>query len=113
VFKCTVPARRGRGNRSCLPGWTADPFNGTIPTGYLIFNVTQGTLKRHAGGFSWEINIGATGGKIGFYSLTPVTQPLGADQAPIAPRRASSSRPSFDRGPFLPGCLWTPIVVEG
>jgi hypothetical protein len=62
---------------------TADPLSGSIPTGYLILNVTQGTLKRHAGGYSWETIVGATGGKIGFYGATPVTQPAGADQAAV------------------------------
>jgi len=28
--------------------------------GYLIINVTQGTLKRHAGGYVWETQIGAS-----------------------------------------------------
>jgi len=39
---------------------TADPSSGTIPMGYLIINVTQGTLKRHAGGYVWETQIGAS-----------------------------------------------------
>jgi len=30
---------------------TADPASGTIPTGYLILNVTTGHIKRHAGGY--------------------------------------------------------------
>ncbi|MCL4180069.1 MAG: hypothetical protein KJ072_20270 [Verrucomicrobia bacterium] len=62
---------------------TAAPVSGTIPTGYLILNVTQGTLMRHAGGYSWETIVGATGGKIGFYGVTPVTQPAGAGQAVV------------------------------
>ena len=49
----------------------------------MIINVAQGTLKRHAGGFSWEIIVGAIGGKIGFYGATPVSQPSGADQAAV------------------------------
>ena len=51
-----------------LPAFVAaDPASGTVPTGYLIVNVTQGTLKRHAGGLSWETVVGAAGGKVGFY----------------------------------------------
>jgi len=34
---------------------TSDPASGTIPTGYLIFNVTTGHIKRHAGGYVWEV----------------------------------------------------------
>jgi hypothetical protein len=49
----------------------------------MILNVTQDTLKRHAGGYSWETIVGATGGKVGFYGATPVTHPAGADQAAV------------------------------
>ena len=67
VFKCTVAGTPGTWKQILPAAVTADPASGTIPTGYLILNVTQGTLKRHAGGYSWETIIGATGGKIGFY----------------------------------------------
>lgn len=33
----------------------ADPASGTIPVGYLIWNITTGHTKRHAGGYVWEI----------------------------------------------------------
>jgi hypothetical protein len=62
---------------------TADPTIGTIPVGYLIHNAAQGTIKRHAGGYSWETIVGATGGKIGFYGAAPIVQPFGADQAAV------------------------------
>jgi len=75
--------RRELGSRSCPRAVTADPSSGTIPAGYLILNVTQGTLKHHAGGYSWETIVGTAGGKIGFYGATPVTQPAGADQAAV------------------------------
>ena len=83
VFKCTVAGAPGTWKQILPAGVTADPSSGTIPTGYLIFNVTQGTLKRHAGGYSWETIIGATGGKIGFWGVTPVVQPSGAGQAAV------------------------------
>ena len=83
VFKCTVAGTPGTWKQILPAAVTADPSSGTIPTGYLILNVTQGTLKRHAGGYSWETIVGATGGKIGFYGVTPVTQPAGADQAAV------------------------------
>jgi hypothetical protein len=41
-------------------------------------------VKRHAGGYSWETIIGATGGKVGFWGVAPVTQPAGAAQAAVA-----------------------------
>ena len=83
VFKCTVAGTPGTWKQTLQAAVTADPASGTIPTGYLILNVTQGTLKRHAGGYSWETIVGAAGGKIGFYGVTPVTQPAGADQAAV------------------------------
>jgi hypothetical protein len=83
VFKCTVAGTPGTWKQLLPAAVTADPLSGSIPTGYLILNVTQGTLKRHAGGYSWETTVGATGGKIGFYGVTPVTQPAGADQAAV------------------------------
>ena len=36
---------------------TAEPSNGTIPTGYLMWNVTDGAVKCHAGSYSWEITM--------------------------------------------------------
>ena len=34
---------------------SADSTGGTIPTGYLILNVTTGHSKRHTCGYVWEI----------------------------------------------------------
>ena len=82
-WRCTVAGTPGTWRQVLPAAVTADPATGTILTGYLILNVTQGTLKRHAGGFSWEAIVGATGGKIGFYGVTPVTQPAGANQAAV------------------------------
>lgn len=83
VFKCTVAGTPGTWKQIQPAAVTADPGSGTVPTSYLIFNVTQGTLKRHAGSFDWQTVIGATGGKIGFYGVAPVVQPAGADQAAV------------------------------
>jgi hypothetical protein len=83
VFKCTVAGTPGTWKQMLPAAVTSDPSSGTIPTGYLVLNVTQGTLKRHAGGYSWETIIGATGGKIGFWGVTPITQPAGAAQAAV------------------------------
>jgi len=83
VFKCTVAGTPGTWKQILPAAVTADPSSGTIPTGYLIFNVTQGTLKRHAGSYDWQTAVGATGGKIGFYGATPVVQPAGAAQAAV------------------------------
>lgn len=83
VFKCTVAGTPGTWKQILAAAVTADPAAGTIPTGYLILNVTQGTLKRHAGSYDWQTVIGATGGKIGFWGVTPVTQPAGAGQAAV------------------------------
>jgi hypothetical protein len=83
VFKCTVAGTPGTWKQILPAAVTADPSSGTIPTCYLILNVAQGTLKRHVGSYDWQTMIGATGGKIGFYGATPVTQPAGADQSAV------------------------------
>jgi hypothetical protein len=83
VFKCAGAGTPGTWKQMLPAAVTSDPSSGTIPTGYLVLNVTQGTMKRHAGGYSWETIVGATGGKIGFYGVTPVIQPSGADQAAV------------------------------
>jgi len=47
--------------------------------------VTTGTVKRHAGGYVWETQIGGSASaRIGFWGSTPVAQPSGADQAAVA-----------------------------
>ena len=84
VFKCTVAGTPGTWKQMFPAAVTADPASGTIPAGYVILNVTQGTLKRHAGGYSWETVIGTAGGKIGFWGVAPITQPAGAGQAVAA-----------------------------
>ena len=83
VFKCTAAGTPGTWKQILPAAVTADPSSGTIPAGYLVLNVSQGTLKRHAGSFDWQTVVGATGGKIGFYGATPVVQPSGADQAAV------------------------------
>jgi hypothetical protein len=61
-----------------------DPASGTVPTGYLILNVSTGDVKRHAGSYSWETQIGGSASaRIGFWGATPVVQPSGADQAAV------------------------------
>jgi hypothetical protein len=63
---------------------TADPSSGTIPTGYLVWNVTEGAVKRHAGTYSWGIPFGArTAPKAGFHGATPISQRAGAAQAAV------------------------------
>ncbi len=83
VFKCTGAGTPGTWKQILPAGVAADPVSGTIPTGYLILNATQGTLKRHAGSYDWQTVIGTTGGKIGFFGATSVVQPSGADQVAV------------------------------
>ena len=55
-----------------------------MATGYLILNLTQGTVKRHAGGYVWETQIGGRpSARTGFWGATPVVQPSGANQAAV------------------------------
>ena len=34
---------------------SADPAGGAIPSRHLILNVTTGHIKRHVGGYVWEM----------------------------------------------------------
>ncbi len=52
---CTVAGTPGTWIQIRPAAVTADPSTGTIPTGYLILNVTTGHIKRHAGGYVWEV----------------------------------------------------------
>jgi len=54
-FRCTAAGAPGTWIQVRPAAVTADPISGTIPTGYLIWNVTTGHIKRHAGGYVWEI----------------------------------------------------------
>ncbi len=64
---------------------TADPGSGTLPTGYLVWNVTDGAVKRHAGAWSREIIVGANASaKVGFHGATPTAQRANANQAAAA-----------------------------
>ena len=59
-----------------------DAASGTYPTGYLILNTTDGSLKRHAGSLSWEVQLGAgTSSKVAFHGATLTPQRANADQA--------------------------------
>ncbi len=49
---------------------------------YLILNVADGGLKRHAGSLSWEFQIGAgTSSMVGFHGAKPTAQRPNANQA--------------------------------
>ena len=52
---CTVAGTPGTWIQIRPAAVTADRASGTIPTGCLILNVTTGHIKRHAGGYVWEV----------------------------------------------------------
>ena len=54
-FRCTGAGTPETWMQTGLAAVTADPSSGTIPTGYLILNVTSDHIKRHTGGEVWEI----------------------------------------------------------
>ncbi len=67
VFVCTVAGASGTWFQIKAPPVSADPGTGTIPVGYMIWNVASSTLERHAGAYSWEVIVGgAASQKIGF-----------------------------------------------
>jgi hypothetical protein len=81
-FVCTLAGTPGTWRQTAPATVTADPASGTFPAGYLILNVTDGGLKRHAGSLSWEVQMGSeTTSKVGFHGATPTTQRANADQA--------------------------------
>lgn len=81
-FVCTVAGTPGTWRQTAPATVTADPASGTFPTGYLILNVTDGCLKRHAGALSWEVQVGtASSSKVGFHGAAPTAQRASADQA--------------------------------
>lgn len=80
-FICAVADTPGTWRQIAPATVTADPSSGTFPTGYLILNTADGGLKRHAGGLSWEAQVGASvNAKVGFHGVTPTTQRANADQ---------------------------------
>lgn len=55
TFVCTVAGTPGMWKQITPAAVLADPSSGTIPTGYLIWNVTDGVIKRHAGSYAWRL----------------------------------------------------------
>jgi hypothetical protein len=83
-WRCTAAGTPGTWQQVLPTAVAADPSTGTVPTGYLVLNVTTGTVKRHAGGYVWETQIGGSASaRIGFWGATPVVQPSGAAQAAV------------------------------
>ena len=105
VFKCAVAGTPGTWKQMLPAAVTADPLSGSMPTGYLILNVTQGMLKRHAGGYVWETQIGGSAsGRIGFWGVTPVVQPAGARSGRgDAREHGRRNRRAHDLGSAHPG----------
>lgn len=53
-----------------------DPPNATIPTGNLVWNVTDRLVKYHAGSYSWEITVGTgVSAKVAFHGVEPTPPP--------------------------------------
>ncbi len=81
-FVCTVAGTPGTWRQMAPATDTADPASGTFPAGYLVLNTTDGSLKRHPGSLSWEVQVGAApSSKIGFHRATPTAQRTNANQA--------------------------------
>ena len=79
---CTVAGTPGTWMQIRPAAVTADPSSGTIPTGYLVWNVTESAVKRHAGSYFCEITVGANASaKVRFHGATPTAQRANANQA--------------------------------
>ena len=83
-WRCTAAGTPGTWQQVLPAAVAVDPSSGTIPTGYLVLNLATGGVKRHAGGYVWETQVGgSTSARIGFWGATPVVQPSGVDQAAV------------------------------
>jgi hypothetical protein len=81
-FVCTGAGTPGTWGQTQAASVSADPATGTFPNGYLILNVSDGSLKRHAGSFSWDLQVGSdASAKLGFHGATPIAQRANANQA--------------------------------
>jgi hypothetical protein len=81
-FVCTGAGTPGTWRQITPAAIAADPASGSFPSGYLILNTADGGLKRHAGGLSWEAQVGSsTAVKVGFHGATPTAQRANANQA--------------------------------
>jgi hypothetical protein len=70
-WKCTAAGTPGTWQQILPAAVSADPSSGTIPTGYLVFDVGTEDVKRHAGGYVWELQIGGSASsRIGFYGVS-------------------------------------------
>lgn len=91
---CTGAGEPGTWKQVRPAAVTADPTSGTIPDDYLIWNVTDGGIKRHAGSYSWEITVGASASaKVGFHGAAPTGQRAGAAQAAVSYTSQTISNP--------------------
>ena len=54
-WRCTGAGTPGTWLQIRPAAVAADPSSGTIPIGYLIWDVPTGHIKRHAGGYVWEV----------------------------------------------------------
>ena len=80
-FVCTVAGTPGTWRQTAPATVNADPAGGTFPAGYLMLNTSDGGLKRHAGGLSWEVQVGAsTSSKVGFHGAAPTARRANANQ---------------------------------
>ena len=61
---CTAVGSPGNWKQIRPAAVATDPSTGTIPTGYMIWSVSDGAVKRHAGSYSWEITVGANAAAI-------------------------------------------------
>ena len=52
---CTAAGTPGTWMQTRRAAVAVDPSSGTVPAGCLVWNATTGHIKRHAGGYVWEI----------------------------------------------------------
>lgn len=76
-----------------------DPGTDTIPTGYLIWNVTSGQTKQRAGPYAWTViggGTGTSGREVLTADRTCYVSTAGSDSI-LAPRRQAARVPAGHR----------------
>jgi len=95
-------------------GGHGGPVERHDPAGYLVWNVTDGAMKRHAGYYSWETIAGAgTTAKVGFHGVTPTAQRANPNQAAATDLATVITLANELRAALVPNLSWTGGLQSG
>ncbi len=108
MFESTVAGTPGTWRQFLPAAVTVDPSIRRAERLRLGIQSSMSRRDTEASRRTWETIVGATGGKIGFYGVTSVTQPAGSDQATVTwgdvdRESATSPSPIHRRRPEVHG----------